>query len=255
MAFRGRVALVTGAASGMGRVAARRLAAAGALVAAVDLNEEGLRETARGLDTIRSYALDVSDEPRVRALVERVEAELGPLDRVMNAAGIMPTGFLREMGADQIRRVMDVNYQGTVNVTLATLPGMLGRGRGDLVNFASILGWVPNLHFGAYGASKFAVVAFTETLHHELRGSGVRVLCACPGKVDTPLLQQAKSNPRMLETGAPPIPPERAIDAIERALEAGRCFAFSDWQSRAGFTLRRFVPRLMWRIAHRVEGV
>ena len=59
----------------------------------------------------------------------------------------------------------------------------------------------------------------------------------------------------MLETGAPPIAPERAIDAIERALEAGRCFAFSDWQSRAGFTLRRFVPKLLWSIAHRVEGI
>jgi len=255
MAFRGRVALVTGAASGMGRVAARRLAAAGALVAAVDLNEEGLLETARGYETLRSYTLDVSDAPGVRALVERVEAELGALDRVMNAAAIMPTGFLLEMDADQIRRVMDVNYQGTVNVTHATLPGMLSRGRGDLVNFASIAGWVPNLHFGAYSASKFAVVAFSEVLHHEYRGRGVRILCACPGKVDTPLLQQAKSNPRMLQTGARPIPPERALDAIERALEAGRCFAFSDWQSRTGFFLRRFVPQLIWSIGHRAEGV
>ena len=255
MAFRGRVALVTGAASGMGRVAARRLAEAGAVVAAVDLNEEGLRETARGLAGVRSFALDVSDAPGVRELVASVEAELGPLDRVVNAAAIMPTGFLLDMDADQIRRIMDVNYHGTVNVTLAALPGMLARGRGDLVNFASVAGWIPNLHFGAYNASKFAVVAFTEVLHHECRGRGVRILCVCPGKVDTPLLQQAKSNPRILQAGAAPIPPERVIDGIERALEAGRCFAFSDWQTRTGYYIRRFVPGLLWAIGHRTEGV
>jgi NAD(P)-dependent dehydrogenase (short-subunit alcohol dehydrogenase family) len=255
MAFRGRVALVTGAASGMGRVAARRLAQAGARVAAVDLNEEGLRETARGLDGVLVCPIDVSDAPGVRALVQRVESELGPLDRVVNAAAIMPTGFLLDMDADQIRRIMDVNYHGTVNVSLAALPGMLARGRGDLVNFASIAGWVPNLHFGGYNASKFAVVAFTEVLHHENRGRGVRILCVCPGKVDTPLLAQAKSNPRILQAGARPIAPERVIEGIERALEAGKCFAFSDWQTRTGFWLRRFLPGLMWTIDHRAEGV
>jgi len=255
MAFRGRVALVTGAAGGIGRVAARRLAQAGALVAAVDLNEQGLHETARGLGGMRSFALDVSDAAGVRALVERVESELGPLDRVVNSAAIMPTGFLLDMDADQIRRIMDVNYHGTVNLTLAALPGMLARGRGDFVNFASVAGWVPNMHFGAYNASKFAVVAFTEVLYHENRGRGVRILCVCPGKVDTPLLQQAKSNPRILEVGARPIPPERVIDDVERALEAGRCFAFCDWQARTGFWIRRFVPGLMWAIDHRAEGV
>jgi len=204
---------------------------------------------------VRSFALDVSDAAGVRELVAKVEADLGPLDRVVNAAAIMPTGFLLDMDAEQIRRIMDVNYQGTVNLCLAALPGMLERGRGDLVNFSSIAGWVPNLHFGAYSASKFAVVAFTEVLYHEYRGRGVRILCICPGKVDTPLLQQAKSNPRMLEVGAPPLPPERVIDRIERALEQGRCFAFSDWQTRAGYTIRRFVPSFLWAIGHRTEGV
>jgi NAD(P)-dependent dehydrogenase (short-subunit alcohol dehydrogenase family) len=253
MAFVGRVALVSGAASGVGRVA-RRLAEQGAAVAAVDVNEAGLRETARGHPGIRAFAVDVSDSAAVRALVPRVEAELGALDRVVNAAAIMPTGFLLDGDADQVRRVLEINFLGTVHVTFAALPGMLARRRGDLVNFASILGWIPSLHFGAYCASKFAVVAFTEVLHHENRGRGVRIVCACPGKVDTPLLAQAKSAPRMLEAGAPPIDPGRVIDRIERALEAGRAFAFTDWQSAAGFRLRRWLPSLMWAIDHRVEG-
>jgi NAD(P)-dependent dehydrogenase (short-subunit alcohol dehydrogenase family) len=254
MAFHGRVALVTGAASGIGRAAARRLAEGGAEVAALDLNEAGLVETARSHPRIRGFPVDVSDGPAVRALIPRIESELGPLDRVVNAAAIMPTGFLLDAGAEQIGRVMEVNYLGTVHVTLAALPGMLVRRRGDLVNFASIAGWVPNMHFGAYSAAKFAVVAFTETLHHENRGRGVRILCACPGKVDTPMLQQAKSNPRILQAGAPPIAPERVVDGVERALEAGRLFFFSDWQAAIGFRLRRFLPGLMWAIDHRVEG-
>lgn len=254
MAFRGRVALVTGAASGMGRVAARRLSQAGARVAAVDLNEEGLLETGRGLDGFHGHAVDVSDAPSVRELVERVEDDLGPIDRAVNAAAIMPTGLLADMDADQVRRVMDVNYSGTVNVSLAVLPRMLARGSGDLVNFASIAGWVPNLHFGAYDASKFAVVAFTEVLHHENRGRGVRILCVCPGKVQTPLLEQAKSDPRILQLGAKPIAPERVIDGIEPALEKGRVFVFSDWQTRTGWWMRRLAPWLMWWIDHRAEG-
>jgi NAD(P)-dependent dehydrogenase (short-subunit alcohol dehydrogenase family) len=254
MAFRGRVALVTGAASGMGRVAVRRLAEAGARVAAVDLDDEGLRETARGLDGVHCHALDVSDAAGVRALVERVESDLGPLDRVVTAAAIMPTGLLADSDPDELRRVMDVNYAGTVHVVLAALPGMLARRSGDVVIFSSILGWVPNLHFGAYNASKFALVAFAEVLHHENRGRGVRILCACPGKVRTPLVAQARSNPRILQQGAPPLEPERVVDGIEAALEAGRLFAFSDWQSHSGFWLRRLVPRLMWWIDHRAEG-
>ena len=79
---------------------------------------------------------------------------------------------------------------------------------------------------------------------HERRESG-----------DTPLLQQAKSNPRILQAGARPIPPERVVDGIERALEAGNCFVFSDWQTRMGFWIRRFVPGLMWAIDHRAEGL
>src|SRR5262245_8927320 len=121
MAFHGRVALVTGAASGIGRAVARRLAEGGAEVAALDLNEAGLVETARGDPRIRGFAVDVSDGPAVRALIRRIESELGPLERVVNAAAIMPTGLLLDAGAEQIGRVMEVNYLGTVHVTLATL--------------------------------------------------------------------------------------------------------------------------------------
>ena len=253
MAFRGEVALITGAGSGMGRLAAQRLAAQGAAVAAVDVNEEGLRETAAGESRIRTFALDVTDGRGVERTVREVEAELGPVDRVYNAAAIMPTGFLEDQDANLINRIMEINYNGLVHVSMAVLPGMIERGRGDLIQFASIAGWAPAMHFGAYNASKFAVVAFTEVLYHENRGRGVRIACVCPPPVATPLLDQAKSKPKALE-GWPPIEPGRVLDAVEDALEAGRLWVFPGRGTALVWRLRRFTPGLMWRSAHRLEG-
>jgi NAD(P)-dependent dehydrogenase (short-subunit alcohol dehydrogenase family) len=237
----------------MGRLATRRLAAGGAQVAALDVNEAGLRETRGDDERIRSYAVDVTDSRAVAETVRRVEAELGPIDRVMNAAAIMPTERLLNQDAELINRIMAINYGGTVNVTMAALPGMLQRGRGDLVNFASVAGWLPTLHFGAYNASKFAVVAFSEVLYHENRKSGVRFACVCPPPVATPLLDQAKSQPKILSE-LPPIRPETVLDAIERDLERGRLMVFPDRNAAATVWIRRHLPRFLWWNVHRVEG-
>jgi NAD(P)-dependent dehydrogenase (short-subunit alcohol dehydrogenase family) len=253
MAFHGKVALVTGAASGMGRLAARRLAAGGARVAALDVNEPGLRETRGDDERIRIWPVDVTDARAVAEAVRAVEAELGPVDRVMNAAAIMPTDRLLDQDPELVNRIMAINYGGTVNVTYAALPGMIERRRGDLVNFASVAGWMPSLHFGAYNASKFAVVAFTEVLHHENRGSGVRFACVCPPPVATPLLDQAKSQPKVLSQ-APAIAPETVLDAIERDLERGKLMVYPDRTAAAAVWMRRHLPGLLWRNIHRVEG-
>jgi short-subunit dehydrogenase len=96
-----------------------------------------------------------------------------------------------EQDTETILRIMEIDYNGVVHVAKAVLPGMLERGRGDLINFASIAGWGPTMHFGAYNAAKFAVVAFSEVLHHENRDKGVRIIAVCPPPVATPLLEQA----------------------------------------------------------------
>jgi NAD(P)-dependent dehydrogenase (short-subunit alcohol dehydrogenase family) len=250
----GGVCLVAGAASGIGRVAARRWAEAGGLVAAADVNEAGLAETARGLPGIHPRLLDVTDAAAVAAAVAETESRLGPIERVYNAAAIQPSGLLLGQDPEQIHRVMRVNYDGLVNVSLATLPPMLARGRGVLVNFSSMAGWTPTLHFGAYCASKAAQIAFTEVLHHENRGRGVRILCVCPGQVDTPLRAQALSKPKIMQVGPRPQSPESVVDAIERAIGGKRLFVFAGWHAEIAWRLRRFAPWVFWRIDHRAEG-
>jgi NAD(P)-dependent dehydrogenase (short-subunit alcohol dehydrogenase family) len=254
MSFEGQVVFVTGGASGMGRLAAQRMADAGAKVAAVDVNEAGLAETAEGRESIHTWRLDVTDNQAVLATVKEVENRLGPIDRVYNAAAIMPTAPLMEQDTETIVRIMDVDYNGVVHVAKAILPGMFERGRGDLINFASIAGWGPTLHFGAYNAAKFAVVAFSEVLYHENRGKGVRIIAVCPPPVATPLLEQATSKPKVLEVGGKPISPGRVLDAIERDLAKGKCFCFPTAQTKLAQVLRRFVPGLMWWGVHRIEG-
>jgi short-subunit dehydrogenase len=240
----------------MGRLAARRMAATGATVAAVDVNEAGLRETASGSDRIHPFALDVTDGRAVAQRVREVESAFGPIDRVYNAAAIMPTSLLLQQEIDVVHRIMAINYGGVVNVTYATLPGMLERGSGELVNFASIAGWLPAPHFGAYNASKFAVVAFTEVLYHENRNKGVKITCVCPPPVATPLLDQAKSRPRVLEQpGMGPIEPEAVLDAIERALARGQLWVFPGRTTALVWRLRRWVPGLVWSSLRRIEGV
>ena len=180
MAQANEVVLVTGGGSGMGRETARRFAARGAQVALFDVNTAGMEETAQGFDSVHAWSVDVTDFAAVKAAVAEVEERLGPVDKLYNAAAIMPFGILTEQDNGIIHKQMAINYGGLVNITQAVLPGMLQRGRGDFVSFASMAGWIPMLKTGAYTATKFAVRAFTETLYHENLNSGVRFACVCP---------------------------------------------------------------------------
>jgi NAD(P)-dependent dehydrogenase (short-subunit alcohol dehydrogenase family) len=253
MSFTDQVVFITGGGSGMGRLAAQRMADAGAKVAAVDINEAGLAETAQGREGIHTWRLDVTDNQAVLATVKAVEDRFGPIDRVYNAAAIMPTGLLMDQDTETILRIMEIDYNGVVHVAKAILPGMLERGRGDLINFASIAGWGPTMHFGAYNAAKFAVVAFSEVLYHENRGKGVRIIAVCPPPVATPLLEQATSKPKVLEVGKP-IPPGQVLDAIERDLAKGKPFCFPNGQTKLAQVMRRLFPGLVWWGVHRIEG-
>lgn len=135
MAYSGKVALVTGGGSGMGRIAAQNCARTGAAVAILDLNEAGMAETAAGFPNIHAYSVDITDAERVQSVVDQVESALGFIDRVYNAAGVMPFGKLLDQDTAMIRKIMDINFGGLVHVSKATLPGMISRGAGEFISF------------------------------------------------------------------------------------------------------------------------
>jgi NADP-dependent 3-hydroxy acid dehydrogenase YdfG len=256
MSFDGKVVLITGGGSGMGRQAAQMLAGDGATVALFDVNTDGMDETAKGFDSIHGWSVDITDAQAVIDAVRACEDKLGPIDRLYNCAAIMPFGKLVEQDNAIIHKQMAINYGGLVNITQAVLPGMLERGRGDFISFASMAGLIPMLLTGAYSATKAAVCTFSETLYHENMNSGVRFACVCPPAVSTPLLQQGRDTvwPKMLDDAGEPIAPQQVIDAIETCLEKNKLWVFPNGNAKIGSIMRRFFPSLIWKQIHKVEG-
>lgn len=254
MGFSGRVALVTGGGSGMGRIAAVRLAGQGATVAAVDVDEAGIKETQRlGGNGIYPYKCDVTDMDAVNDVVAEVEATHGPIDRLVHAAGIMPAGRILDTPVERLLAPMKINYFGTVHVTKAVLPGMVSRNRGDVVLFGSITGYSASTNFSAYCASKSAVNTYGEILIHEHRHTKLRMILAAPSAVKTPLLDQAvEGGPKALVdavTSGRAADPEDILDRIEKGLERGTKVLVPG-EARPTWLLRRLSPGLMWRLVH-----
>jgi len=181
--FSGRVALVTGAASGIGAAVARRLQAEGARVAAFDLRAEAP-------EGVLALAGDVSDSARVDAAVAQVNAELGPVDVLVCSAGV-PGQSLRTVDVtdDEWRRVLAINADGVFFCNRAVLPGMISSGYGRIVNVASIAGKEGNPIAAAYSASKAAVIALTKAIGKDVARTGVVVNCVAPAVIDTPILE------------------------------------------------------------------
>lgn len=251
------VVFITGGGSGMGQLAARNFAKAGHTVAIADVNEAGMQATAEGVEAIHSYVLDLTDFEAVKTCVSQVESELGPIEKLYNCAAIMPFGKLLEQDNRIQHLQAAINYGGLINIAQAVLPGMVQRGRGDFVSFASSAGLMPTLLTGAYSASKAAVAFYTETLHHENLNSGVRFACVCPPMVNTPLLDQGRETawPKMLETNEKnQLQPQEVLDAIDVALNKGKFWVLPGKGTSTGWWIRRLMPNLMWKFVHKTEG-
>jgi len=186
----GKVALVTGAASGIGRATARRFAAEGARVFCGDLQLEACEETAKSIresggeaDALR---LDVTQSADCDETVAAVVAQAGRIDVLANIAGILINRHAIDYTDDEWRRIVDVNLNGTYFICRAAIPRLL-ESKGNIVNMASAAGLMGTPYGAAYSASKAGVVMLTKTLAVEYGREGLRANCVCPGGVDTPL--------------------------------------------------------------------
>jgi NAD(P)-dependent dehydrogenase (short-subunit alcohol dehydrogenase family) len=188
----GRVALITGGASGIGLATAERLLASGWKVAIVDRDEQMLEAQRRkhgGSANVFVAPLDVTDEAAAQGIVRRVVEVLGGLDGVVNSAGIAADIPALDTPVELFRKILDVNVVGTFIVARAAAQIMKDRGGGAIVNLASVSGLRGSKGRSAYGSSKGAVIVLTQVLANDLARYGIRVNAVAPGPVDTPMVK------------------------------------------------------------------
>ncbi|OHT20285.1 SDR family NAD(P)-dependent oxidoreductase [Edaphosphingomonas haloaromaticamans] len=183
----GKVALVTGAASGIGRASAVRLASEGAIVICADRNLAGAEETASGLSGASAVQFDAASAASCRDLVAHVVARHGKLDVLCNIAGIGGFGHAAEISDESWDQLVAINLSSIFHLTKAALPH-LEKTQGNIVNMASASGLVGAAYASAYSATKAGVVGYTRTVAIEYAARQVRVNAICPGGVDTPLI-------------------------------------------------------------------
>jgi meso-butanediol dehydrogenase / (S,S)-butanediol dehydrogenase / diacetyl reductase len=228
MDFEGRVAIVTGGASGMGAATARRLAAGGADVLVLDRNGELAATVASEIHGTPVVG-DISDSAFCNAAVATAVGHHGGLDIVVNAAGVIVRATGEQTTDDQWAHIMGVNVSGTFFMCRAALPVMKSQGRGAIVNFGSIWGDLGSAGVAAYCASKGAVHNLTRALAMDHATDGIRVNAVCPGEVNTPMLQSERAEAvtdQLLAQIAATVPMGRLADPDEIARVV--CFLASD---------------------------
>jgi len=198
--FKGKVAAITGAASGMGRALALELARRGCHLALSDVNEAGLAETAQGAGRfgvrVTAARVDVADRAAMHDWADRVAADHGKVNLIFNNAGVALATFLDSVTPEDFQWIMGINFWGVVWGTQAFLPHLKRAGEGHVVNVSSLFGLLSVPTNGTYNASKFAVRGFTEALRQELdmERCGVSATCVHPGGIRTNIARDARSD-------------------------------------------------------------
>lgn len=250
------IVLVTGAGSGIGRSTALAFAARGDTVLCVDVMGDAAEKTAaeceeRGAAAAASYVVDVADRAAVESLAAEVTAAYGPLDVLVNNAGVGMSGRFTDMSAADWEWIRSINLDGVVNGCAAFGPSMLAAGRGHVVNVSSGLGYMPTATEPAYVTTKAAVLALSLSLRADWSASGVGVTAVCPGVINTPIVDRTRyvgsaASPERRERVKKVFrrghKPAQVARAIVRSVEKNRAVAPVGVEAWAGWWLHRYAP-------------
>lgn len=234
----GKVVVITGAARGIGAATARAFIGQGAKVVIADVDQQALATAAESIRPAMALPLDVSDRAAFDALLDRVEAEVGPVDILVNNAGIMPVARVNEIPRALADRVLDVNVRGVINGTRSALDRMLPRRRGLIINVSSAFGEMYSSYLADYVGSKHFVVGFTDATRMELHGSGVDMSVILPGQVQTDL-----SAGLFKARGLPLARPEQIAAAIVQTARKPRRHVYVPWHFTPVVLAIRFLPK------------
>jgi NAD(P)-dependent dehydrogenase (short-subunit alcohol dehydrogenase family) len=253
----GKVAVVTGAASGIGRATALALAERGADLALCDLNEGGLKETADRIEALGRRAFtaraDVSRAEAVSEFADATFAALGRVDILVNNAGIGVGGNFVDVPLEEWDTIIGINLKGVVHGCYFFAPRMIEAGRGGhIVNIASMAGYFATPSMSAYDATKFAVIGLSEALRAELSVHRIGVTAICPGVINTPIVHSSRmygplASEENRERGARVFArrnysPERVARGILKAVQRNRGVAPVSPEARVGYWIKRLFP-------------
>ena len=246
---KGKVIAVTGGARGIGEATAKALAAAGARVAIGDLDVDLAEASAQAYGGL-AVPLDVTAEASFTAFLDKVEAEFGRIDGLVNNAGVMVIGRHLDAPLDGQLRQLDINLRGVILGCHEVAPRMIRSGGGQIVNVASLAGRIPSAGSAIYSGTKAAVIAFSEALDTELAGEGVRVSAVLPSFTSTGLIDGTTA-PKL----SPPISPEQVAAAVVRLFRRPRPVAVVPRRLAYGSTQWAALPRPLKRWISRRTGL